>query len=61
MVNTIDEDVYSTTPDSAFRWDPTGQQCIFNINNKSYASITTYYFRINLNDGTSILFRYGLR
>jgi hypothetical protein len=61
VVNTIDEDVYSTTPDSAFRWDPTGQQWIFNINNKSYASNTTYYFRINLNDGTSILFRYGLK
>ena len=61
VMNVVDEDVFSTTPDTAFRWDPTGMQWIFNINNKSYASNKTYYFRIYLNDGTSILFQYGLK
>jgi len=61
VVNAVDEAVYSTTPDSAFRWDPTAQQWIFNINNKSYPSNQTYYFRISLNDGTAINFYYGLK
>jgi len=61
VVSSVEESVYSTTPDAAFRWDPTGQQWIFNINNKSLTANQTYYFVINLNDGTSILFRYGLR
>jgi hypothetical protein len=26
----IDESVYSTTPDTSFRWDPTAQQWIYN-------------------------------
>ena len=61
VVNTIDEAVVSTTPDTAFRWDPTGQQWIFNISNKSLSANQTYYFVITLNDGTSIPFNYGLR
>jgi hypothetical protein len=60
----VDEVPDSTTPDTAFRWDPTGQQWIFNISTK-YAPVNvvnqTYYFRISLNDGTSILFQYGLK
>jgi len=55
------EDVSSTTPDTVFRWDPSAQQWIFNINNKSYASNQTYYFQIKLNDGSVILFNYGLK
>jgi hypothetical protein len=58
---TVNEDVASTTPDTMFRWDPTAQQWIFNINNKSYPSNQTYYFQIKLNDGSSILFGYGLK
>jgi len=61
LTTTVDDSVDSTTPDTAFRWDPTGQQWIFNINNKSLSSNQTYFFRIDLNDGTSILFDYGLR
>ena len=60
-VATVDEAVTSTTPDTAFRWDPTGQQWIFNINNKSLGANNTYYFQIMLNDGSSISFDYGLR
>jgi hypothetical protein len=61
VTNIVNEDVASTTPDMAFRWDSTGQQWIFNINNKSYQSNQTYFFRITLNDGTVINFDYGLR
>src|SRR5205823_10828473 len=32
---TVNEDVVSTTPDTAFRWSSTDQQWIFNINTKS--------------------------
>jgi hypothetical protein len=62
---TVDEDVYSTTPDTAFRWDPTGLQWIFNQSTKNNVSLNhtgaIYYFAINLNDGSSISFQYGLK
>jgi hypothetical protein len=62
---TVDEDVYSTTPDTAFRWDSTGQQWIFNQSTKNNGTLNqtgmTYFFTINLNDGTSIYFQYGLK
>ena len=61
----MDEDVYSTTPDTAFRWDPSGQQWIFNQSTKNNGSLnhtgTTYYFGIQLNDGSWIYFQYGLK
>jgi len=60
--NTVNESVDSTTPDSTFRWDPTGQQWIFNISNKNLGVANqTYYFMITLNDGTTIPFNYGLK
>jgi N-acetylneuraminic acid mutarotase len=62
---TVDEDVYSTTPDTAFRWDPSGQQWIFNQSTKNNGTLNktgvTYFFTINLNDGSSIFFQYGLK
>jgi hypothetical protein len=61
VANTINEAVASTTPDTNFRWDPTGQQWIFNISNKGSATNQTYIFLITLNDGTTIMFQYGLR
>lgn len=61
IVNTIDEAVDSTTPDTAFRWDPTAQQWIFNINTKSLKANFTYFYDIALNDGTHILFQFGLK
>jgi hypothetical protein len=51
----------STTPDTAFRWDPDGQQWIFNLNTKDLAAGATYIYGIGLDDGTSIEFRFGLR
>jgi len=62
---TVDETVYSTTPDTAFRWDPTAMQWIFNQSTKNNGSLNKsgvlYYFVINLNDGTSISFAYALK
>lgn len=61
VVSTPDEDVYSTTPDTAFRWDPTSQQWIFNMNSKPLKANTTYFYQITLNDGTTITFSFGLK
>ncbi len=61
VVSYVDEAVVSTTPDTAFRWDPTSQQWIFNINTKPLSAGNTYYYDITLNDGTHILFLFGLR
>jgi hypothetical protein len=57
---TVDESVVSTTPDTAFRWDPTAQQWIFNISTKPLSTHATYVYRIQLSDGSSITFQYGL-
>jgi hypothetical protein len=51
----------STNPDTAFRWDPAGQQWIFNLSTKGLTAGATYIYRIGLADGTSIDFRFGLR
>jgi hypothetical protein len=51
----------STTPDTAFRWDATGQQWIFNLGTKDLAADATYTYRIRLDDGSSIEFSFGLR
>jgi hypothetical protein len=57
----VDETVTSTTPDNAFRWDPTGLQWVFNISTKSLPAGQTYVYTITLNDGSTITFQYGLR
>jgi hypothetical protein len=61
VVNTIDEQVISTTPDISFRWDPTGMQWIFNMDTKSLSANMTYQYTIGLNDGSSIIFIFGLK
>jgi hypothetical protein len=58
---TVNEDVISTTPDTAFRWSATDQQWIFNINTKSLTANKTYVYQITLNDGTTIDFQFGLK
>ncbi len=60
----VDESPASTTPDTAFRWDPTGQQWIFNISTKSAPvnlANQTYIFQILLTDGSTINFQFGLK
>ena len=61
VVQTVNEPVLSTTPDSTFRWDSTAQQWVFNISTKNLAAGKTYFYRITLNDATLIEFRFGLR
>jgi hypothetical protein len=58
---TVDLPVDSTTPDTAFRWDPTDQQWIYNMSTSSLAAGKTYLFRISLNDGSNIDFRFALK
>lgn len=57
----IDENVVSTTPDTAFRWDSTSQQWIFNMNTKNLKPGYKYTYRISLNDGSNIDFIFGLK
>ena len=57
----VDEAVNSTTPDVAFRWDPIAKQWIFNMATKTLQANTTYYYRVTLNDSTTIDFFFGLR
>jgi MBG domain (YGX type)/Bacterial Ig-like domain (group 3) len=51
----------STTPDTAFRFDPTAQQWIFNLSTSGLSAGSTYEFRVGLADGSSISFQFGLR
>ena len=60
-ISGVNEQVDSTTPDTAFRWDPTAQQWIFNISTKSLSANMTYIYRLTLNDGSEIRFQYGLK
>jgi hypothetical protein len=60
-VTTVDETIDASTIDSGFRFDPTAQQWIFNLSTKPESAGFTYVYSINLNDGTSIVFQYGLR
>ncbi|HEU5181948.1 MAG TPA: kelch repeat-containing protein [Candidatus Polarisedimenticolia bacterium] len=57
----VDEAVLSTTPDTDFRWDPTGRQWIFNMSTKMMIANTTYVYRVTLADNTTIDFAFGLR
>jgi len=57
----VDESVSSTSSDTSFRWDPSAQQWIFNISTTNLPAGQTYLYRIQLNDGSSINFRFGLK
>jgi hypothetical protein len=61
LMSTVNELVVSTAADPLYRWSATDQQWIFNTNTKGLAANATYVFRIFLNDGTNIDFRYGLK
>jgi hypothetical protein len=61
VVQNVDESVDSTTPDTAFRFDPTGQQWIYNMSTKSLSKNNTYVYQITLNDGSTIKFQFGLK
>jgi hypothetical protein len=61
VADTVNETVDSTNNDTSFRWDPTAQQWIFNISTKNLTKNRTYVYQINLNDGSTIMFQFGLR
>jgi hypothetical protein len=54
-------DVTSTSSSTAFRYDPVAQQWIFNLSTKGLIAGNTYVLRIELNDGSHIDFRFGVR
>jgi hypothetical protein len=58
--NTL-ETVESTTPDTAFRWDPTAQQWIFNISTKNLSANMTYGYTITLKDDSTVTLQFGLK
>ncbi len=60
-INSVNDPVDSTTPEVSFRWDATNQQWIFNMNTKTLSAGKTYFYKINLNDGTIIEFSFGLK
>jgi hypothetical protein len=57
----VSETVDSTTPDTAFRWDATAQQWIFNMSTKALNGNSTYIWLITLNDGSTIQFQFSLK
>ncbi|OLB40608.1 MAG: hypothetical protein AUH11_01485 [Acidobacteria bacterium 13_2_20CM_57_17] len=60
----VDETATNSTNDLAWRFDSTAQQWIFNMSTKTSpqnVANQTYYYRIDLNDGTSIYFQFGLK
>jgi hypothetical protein len=59
--SSVQDVVETDIPDTAFRWDPTSQQWIFNISTANLTAGNTYVYAITLNDGSVIYFQYGLR
>jgi hypothetical protein len=57
----VDENVFSTTPDTAFRWSASDQLWIFNQKTTNLISGKVYTFRIDLNDGTAIYYTFGVK
>jgi hypothetical protein len=57
----VDEPVYSTTPDTAFRWDGTARQWIFNQSTENLTLGVIYTYRINLKDGSYIQYTFGVK
>jgi hypothetical protein len=57
----VNESTVSTTADTAFRWDSTAQQWIYNLSTKSLTAGNTYTYTITLNDGSAITVTFGLR
>ena len=60
----VDESAANSTNDLAWHFDSTGQQWIFNLSTKTApqnVANQTYYYRIDLNDGTSIFLQFGLK
>jgi hypothetical protein len=60
----VDETADNSTNDSGWHFDPTARQWIFNMSTKTApqnVANRTYYYQINLNDGSNIQFHFGLK
>jgi hypothetical protein len=55
---TVNEDVVSTTPDTAFRFDAVDGQWIFNLSTKNLKGATKYWYEISLIDGSKVPFQF---
>jgi hypothetical protein len=53
-LTTEDDTVYATNNDTAFRWDSTNQQWVFNLSTSNLSAGSTYIYTITLNDGTIV-------
>jgi hypothetical protein len=53
-LSTVVDTVSATNNDTAFRWDSTNQQWIFNLSTSSLSAGKTYIYTIKLNDGTIV-------
>lgn len=61
LTTSVQDIVDTNVPDTAFRWDSTDQQWIFNITTTNLPVGSTYIYTITLNDGSTIVFQFGLR
>jgi MBG domain-containing protein/centrosomal CEP192-like protein len=61
VLNSVQDVVATNNPDTAFRWDSTSQQWVFNIATGNLSPGKTYIYTISLNDGSTITFQYNLR
>jgi hypothetical protein len=50
----------SATPSGLFRWDPFKREWVFNIHTSGLEAGDTYVYQVLLNDGTAIMFQFGL-
>jgi hypothetical protein len=57
----VNETTVSLAADTAFRWDATAQQWVYNLSTKGMSTNMRYHGHIALNDGSAIDFYYGLR
>ena len=60
----VDETTDNSTNDLGWHFDSTAQQWIFNMSTKTApqnVANRTYYYQITLNDGSTILFDFGLK
>lgn len=55
------EEVVSTAADANFRYDASSGQWIFNLNTKNLTEGVTYYYEVQLSNGSKIPFSFHLR
>jgi hypothetical protein len=59
-VTVVNQVTPAATTDATFHFDRPTQSWIFNFGTKNQTAGLTYHYSINLNDGTTIMFQYGL-